>query len=105
MANPSNVVAFRRLGGAQAARHPRGLIEAVYAAGSLAVPVEDLSTRMAALMLQAFGFLVIEEVLPDGTSRRLSRGDARAALRRPWRLSKPAFSGEHGVPDAHGAFV
>jgi hypothetical protein len=56
-------------------------------------------------MLQSLGFLVIEEVMPDGTSRRLSRGETRQAFRRPWRLSKPAFSGEIGVPDASGVLV
>jgi hypothetical protein len=59
---------------------------------------------MAAIMLQALGFLVIEEILADGTPRRLNRGEARQALDRPWRLSKPAFSGTVGVPDGGGAF-
>ena len=54
---------------------------------------------MAATMLQALGFLVIEEILADGTPRRLQRGEARQAMDRPWRLSKPAFSGKIGVPD------
>ena len=106
---PSNVVAFRPPGGSKPKpkpkRHPRGLIEAVYAAGSLAVEPDDVGTKTAALMLQALGFLIIEEVQPDGSARRIARSEARQALRRPWRLSKPAFSGRHGVPDASGAFV
>ena len=101
----SNVVAFRRPGADKPVRHPKSLIDVVYAAGSLPVPVEDVGTRTAAVMLQSLGFLVIEEVMPDGTSRRLSRGETRQALRRPWRLSKPAFSGEVGVPDASGVLV
>ena len=101
----TNVVAFRRRSAPPPVRHPKGLIEAVYAAGSLAVPTDDLTTKTAAVVLQALGFLVIEEVLADGTPRRLSRGEARQAIRRPWRLSKPAFAGEVGVPDAAGAFA
>jgi hypothetical protein len=101
----TNVVAFRRPGGSGPVRHPRRLIESVYAAGSLPVAGDDIPTKTAALMLQALGFLIVEEVQPDGSPRRLSRGEARTALRRPWRLSKPAFSGETGVPDACGAFV
>jgi hypothetical protein len=56
-------------------------------------------------MLQALGFLLIEEILADGTPRRLSRGEARKALDRPWRLCKPGFDGAAGRPDADGAFV
>jgi hypothetical protein len=99
----SNVVAFRRPRAAQPARHPNGLLEAVYAAGSL--PVEDVGTKTAALMLQALGFLLVEEVLPDGTARRLSGREAKAALHRPWRLSKPAFAGKPGEPDALGVLA
>jgi len=101
----SNVVAFRHSGGTKPARHPHGLIEAVYAAGSIPVAADDLATKTAALMLQALGFLVVEEIGPDGVARRIGRGEARQALRRPWRLSKPAYSGRPGVPDASGAFV
>jgi hypothetical protein len=103
----SNVVAFRRRGSAPTpARHPKGLMEAVYAAGSLAVPADDVATKTAAVMLQALGFLVVDEILADGTPRRLSRGEARKALDRPWRLSKPALGGEDaGRPDADGVFA
>ena len=101
----SNVVAFRKRAAPVPARHPKGLIEAVYAAGSLAIPVDDVATKTAAVMLQALGFLVVDEILADGTPRRLSRGEARRALDRPWRLSKPAFAGQTGVADANGAFA
>ena len=101
----TNVVAFRKRNVPASVRYPKGLMEAVYAAGSLAIPADDLATKTAALVLQAFGFLVVDEVLADGTPRRLSRGDARQALNRPWRLSKPPFEGEVGVPDAAGAFA
>jgi hypothetical protein len=56
------------------------------------------------VMLQALDLLVVEEVLADGTPRRLQRGEAKGAMDRPWRLSKPAFSGAIGVPDGSGAF-
>jgi hypothetical protein len=110
MSEASNVVPFRRPGARGASRHlpnhhPKGLVEAVYAAGSLPVAPDDIATKTAALMLQALGFLVVEEVKPDGTTRRLGRGEARQALRRPWRLSKPAFSGATGVPDAKGVLA
>ena len=98
----TNVVAFKPR--AAVNHHPKSILERVYAAGSLPVGTDDLSTKTAALMLQAFGFLVIEEVLADGTPRRLQRGEARKAMDRPWRLSKPAFSGEPGQPDGEGTF-
>ena len=101
----TNVVAFRKRGTPVPVRHPKGLIEAVYSAGSLAVPAEDRATKTAAVMLQALGFLLVDEILADGTPRRLLRGEARQALGRPWRLSKPAFSGVPGIPDAAGSSV
>jgi hypothetical protein len=97
-----NVVAFKPR--KPVTHHPRSLMERIYAAGSLSIRADDRATKMAAIMLQALGFLVIEEILADGTPRRLNRGDARQALDRPWRLSKPAFSGTVGVPDGGGAF-
>ncbi len=93
----SNVVAFKPR--KPVAHHPKTLMERIYAAGSLPVRADDVSTKMAARMLQALGFLVIEEILADGTPRLLQRGETRQAMDRPWRLSKPAFSGEIGVPD------
>jgi len=97
----TNVVAFRPR--AAVAHHPKSLMERVYASGSLSLRADDRATKAAAAMLQALGFLVIEEVLADGTPRRLGRGEARQAMDRPWRLSKPAFSGQIGVPDGGGA--
>jgi hypothetical protein len=97
-----NVVAFKPR--KPVTHHPRSLMERIYAAGSLSIRADDRATKMAAIMLQALGFLVIEEILADGTPRRLNRGEARQALHRPWRLSKPAFSGTVGVPDGGGAF-
>ncbi|MFL4994813.1 MAG: hypothetical protein ACJ8DV_26465, partial [Microvirga sp.] len=91
-----NVVAFKPR--KPVTHHPRSLMERIYAAGSLSIRADDRATKMAAIMLQALGFLVIEEILADGTPRRLNRGEARQALDRPWRLSKSAFSGTVGVP-------
>ena len=93
----TNIVAFKPR--TNVAHHPKSLMERIYAAGSLSIRADDRATKMAATMLQALGFLVIEEILADGTPRRLQRGEARQAMDRPWRLSKPAFSGKIGVPD------
>ena len=101
----TNVVVFRRRGTPPPVRHPKGLMEVVYSAGSVAIPAGDRATKTVAVMLQALGFLLIDEILADGTPRRLSRGEARQSLDRPWRLSKPAFSGVAGIPDAAGSFA
>ncbi len=93
----TNVVAFKPR--AAVAHHPKSLIERTYAAGSLSLRADDRATKAAAVMLQALGFLVIEEITADGTPRRLQRGEAKGAMDRPWRISKPAFSGTIGVPD------
>ena len=98
----TNVVAFKPR--TTVTHHPKSLMERIYAAGSLSIRADDRATKTAAVMLQALGFLVIEEILADGSPRPLQRGEARQAMDRPWRLSKPAFSGEIGVPDGSGAF-
>jgi hypothetical protein len=64
---------------------------------------DDVATKVAAAMLQSLGFLLIEEILADGTPRALTRGEARKAMDRPWRLVKPAFSGQPGLPDGLGS--
>ncbi|MGO4706089.1 hypothetical protein AB4072_10005 [Microvirga sp. 2MCAF38] len=101
----TNVLAFRRAQKNHTAPASKSLIEAVYAAGSIAVRADDLPTKTAATMLQAFGLIVIDSVGTDGTLKLLRKGEARQARDRPWRLSKPSFSGEVGVPDANGAFT
>lgn len=98
----TNIVAFKPRA---SQHHPKSLMERIYAAGSLPVRADDLATKTAALMLQRLGFLVIEEVLADGTPKALGRGEAREAMHRPWRLAKPAFSGQAGVPDGEGSFT
>jgi len=99
----TNVVAFKPRQATAERQHPKSLLERIYAAGSLAVRADDVATKTAAVMLQALGFLEIEEILADGTPRRLRRGEARKVMDRPWRLLKPAFAGEAGVPDGQGA--
>ena len=96
----TNVVAFKPR--KPVTHHPKTLIERVYATGSLPLRADDVATKTAAVMLQALGFLVIEEILADGTPRQLQRGQARQAMDRPWRLVKPAFSGKAGIPDGEG---
>jgi hypothetical protein len=104
----SDVIRFKR-GRPRAGtrREPRHLMEAVYAAGSVAVAADDLPTKLAAALLETLGFFVLDEIQPDGTARRLGAGETRPALarERPWRISKPAFGGgAAGIPDAVGAF-
>ena len=99
----SNVVSFKSRKAAVPQRPPKSLLEAVYSAGSLAVAPDDQATKMAAALLGALGFFVIEEVQPDGTARPIGRGEARfASPSHPWRLLKPAVGGTAGVPDAAG---
>jgi hypothetical protein len=100
----TNIVAFRPRKAPAIHHHPRSLLERIYAAGSLSVRADDVATKTAAVMLHSLGFLLIEEILADGTPRPLTRGEARQAMDRPWRLMKPAFSGQIGIPDGQGPF-
>jgi len=65
----TNIIAFKPR--TNVAHHPKSLMERIYAAGSLSIRADDRATKMAATMLQALGFLVIEEIL-DQAARRLS---------------------------------
>jgi len=100
MIDDTNVITLKRRHSSGSAHPPKTILERIYTAGSLALPADDVATKMASLMLQALGFIVIDEILADGTPRRLERGRARAAMDRPWRLAKAGFGGEIGVPDA-----
>ena len=89
-----NIVPFQ---GARRAGSPRrdqkGLMEAVYTAGSLPIQPEDRDSKVMAARLQVFGFVTVDEIQPDGTTRRLRPSEAiEASTRRPWRVSKPSFS-------------
>jgi hypothetical protein len=101
----SNVVAFRRAHTqSYSRRDQKNLMEAVYSAGSLPVLAEDRDTKAMAARLQLFGFVVIEEVAADGSTRRLRSSEAvQACLARPWRVSKPSRGRKGvGVADASG---
>ena len=94
----ANVLPFRRPGrgpGAESGRRDqRGLMDAVYAAGSLAVAAGDRETKLVASRLQVYGFLRVDEVAVDGSLRRLRASEAiRAAGNRPWRLTKALQAG------------
>jgi hypothetical protein len=76
-------------------------MDAVYAAGSLAVAAGDRATKAAATRLTIFGFVVIDEVQADGTARRLRPSEAyRASTSHPWRVSKPSgpYRVDHSLP-------
>jgi hypothetical protein len=99
---PTNVIRFP---GARSSAHPghdqASLMDAVYAAGSLAVAAGDRATKVAATRLTIFGFVVIDEVQADGTARRLRPSEAyRASTTHPWRVSKPSgpYRVDHSLP-------
>ena len=99
---PTNVIRFP---GARSSAHPgrdqRSLMDAVYAAGSLAVAAGDRATKVAATRLTIFGFVVIDEVQADGSARRLRPSEAyRASTSHPWRVSKPSgpYRIDHSLP-------
>jgi len=99
---PTNVIRFP---GARSSAYPgrdqRSLMDAVYAAGSLAVAAGDRATKVAATRLTIFGFVVIDEVQADGSARRLRPSEAyRASTSHPWRVSKPSgpYRVDHSLP-------
>ena len=101
-----NVVPFRSVRKAISPRRDqKGLMEAVYSAGSLPVQAGDRETKVMAARLQVFGFVVIDEIKPDGSLRRLRPSESiEGATGRPWRVSKPSFSGlAVGIPDTDGS--
>ena len=91
---PVNVVRFKDVrAGASPRRDQKGLLDAVYACGSLAVPAEDRATKQMAARLQIYGFVTLDEVQADGTARRLRPSEAvEVSSARPWRVSKPSFA-------------
>jgi hypothetical protein len=103
-----NVVAFRQARPqSYARRDQKNLMEAVYSAGSLPVCADDRGTKAMAARLQLFGFVVIEEVAADGSTRRLRSSEAvDASPARPWRVSKPSAGHKAlGAADASGYLV
>jgi hypothetical protein len=90
-----NIVPFRSARRASSPRRDqKGLMEAVYTAGSLPIQPDDRESKVMAARLQVFGFVNVDEIQPDGTTRRLRPSEAiEASTSRPWRVSKPSFSG------------
>ena len=102
----TNVVPFRSARRtASPRRDQKGLMEAIYSAGSLPLQAGDRESKMMAARLQVFGFVVIDEIQSDGTLRRLRPSESIAGRTgRPWRVSKPSLSGfAVGIPDAEGS--
>jgi hypothetical protein len=96
----TNVIRFP---GARSSANPqrdhKSLMDAVYAAGSLPIPADDRATKDMAKRLHIFGFVVIDEVLSDGTARRLRPSESfHASALHPWRVSRP--SSRYRVDDA-----
>jgi hypothetical protein len=94
----TNVVAFRQTRPQSFSRRDqKHLMEAVYSAGSLPVVADDRETKAMAARLQLYGFVVIDEIQADGTTRRLRSSQAiEASPARPWRVSKPSL-GRKGI--------
>jgi hypothetical protein len=55
------------------------LLEAVASGGSLEIVPRAFAARNAAAALHLMGFIAIDEVLPEGGTRRLSPAQARTA--------------------------
>ena len=104
----ANVIVFR---GARRTASPqrdqKGLMEAVYTAGSLPIQADDRETKTMASRLQIFGFVVIEQVEADGTLRKLRPSEAvETAADRPWRVSRPSIAAlSAGRPELDDLFV
>jgi hypothetical protein len=75
-------------------------MDAVYAAGSLAIAADDRATKAMATRLTIFGFVVIDEVQSDGRARRLRPSEAiHVSTAHPWRVSRPSSRyALHAVP-------
>jgi hypothetical protein len=82
-------------------REPKSLLERVYTEGSLLVRADDRSARTVAAMLGRLGFLILDEIGPEGDVRRLTPAETSLGSKNPWRVSKPDLSrlGQDGVPD------
>ena len=104
----ANVVAFK---GARRTASPRrdqkGLMEAVYTAGSLPIQADDRETKTMASRLQIFGFVIIEQVEADGSLRKLRPSEAvETTATRPWRVSRPSIAAlSAGRSEADDFFV
>jgi hypothetical protein len=87
----TNVVRFPGSRSSSPSLDQRSLMDAVYSAGSLPIAADDRATKVLATRLTIFGFVVIDEVQADGTTRRLRPSEAiHASTVHPWRVSKPS---------------
>ncbi len=67
-------------------------MDAVYAAGALPVAADDVATKRIAVRLTIFGFVMIDEVLEDGTLHRLKPSEAfHSNSSVAWVVSKPSY--------------
>jgi hypothetical protein len=74
---PANVVRFTGVRKAASPRREQGdFLDAVYAAGSLPVAADDRIAKAMAARLTIFGFVMIDEMLSDGSARRLRPSEA-----------------------------
>ena len=87
---------------ANSSRDQRSLMDAVYTAGSLPIAASDRATKVMATRLTIFGFVVIDEIKPDGMARRLRPSEAfHASTDWPWRVSKPSsrYYSDDDIPE------
>jgi hypothetical protein len=90
------LAALRRRRGQSASRtHPRHIMEAVYAAGSISISPDETLTRIVVAQLHRMGLLFAQELTSSGELRPLSSATMAVAELRPWRVSRPpALAGE-----------
>jgi hypothetical protein len=71
-------------------RDPTRLLDAVHSADFILLRADDRPAKAVAAILAGLGFLLVEEIAPDGAARRLHPGQFRSASPRcPWRV-RPA---------------
>jgi len=88
----TNIVRFRNAHTSDARkRDQKSFMDAVYMAGTLPVAADDEATKRLAVRLTIFGFVMIDEILTDGSARRLRPSEAlHSDGASPWLVSKPS---------------
>lgn len=88
----TNIVRFRNAQTSDARkRDQKSFMDAVYTAGILPVAADDVATKRLAVRLTIFGFVMIDEVMGDGSTRRLRPSEAfHSDGSSPWLVSKPS---------------
>lgn len=90
VASFASVVPFPRRAATRQAE-TAALLDAVGSAGSLEIVPRAFAARDAAAALHLMGFVHLEEIQPDGASRRLSAHEARSATPfLTWRVTRAA---------------